>query len=91
MTTINIFLPDPLHTFIEERLSEGGYGTISEYFRELVSADQRRRAEEKLEALLLEGLNSGPAKPLTKTALDEVRQAVRMRIAERAVKGGETV
>lgn len=40
-------------------MSAGGYSTPSEYLRELLRKDQKQRAEEKLEALLLEGLNSG--------------------------------
>ena len=83
MATINISLPDPLRFFVEERVAEGGYSTISEYFRELVRADQQSRAEKKLESLLLDGLNSGPAKPLTKSDLDEVKKVVRNRIAQR--------
>ena len=83
MATMNISLPDPLRAFVEEQVSVGGYSTVSEYFRELVRADQKRKAGERLESLLLEGLNSGPAKPLTKTDLDEVKRVVRERIAKR--------
>lgn len=86
MATINISLPDPLRIFVEERVAQGGYSTVSEYFRELVRLDQKRRAEEKLEALLLEGLNSGPAKPLTEADLAEVKQVVRKRIAQKNKK-----
>ena len=43
-------------------------------FRELVRADQKRKAGERLEQLLLDGLNSSPAKPLTKADIDEVRR-----------------
>lgn len=58
-TTMNIALPDTLRSYIEERVNTGGYGNTSEYVRELIRADQKRQAEEKLEALLLEGINSG--------------------------------
>ncbi len=64
MAIVNISLPDPMKQYIEERISEGGYSTTSEYFRDLVREDQKRRAQEKLEALLLAGLDS-PAKELT--------------------------
>ncbi|MGH9841416.1 MAG: type II toxin-antitoxin system ParD family antitoxin [Blastocatellia bacterium] len=86
MATMNISLPDPLRVFIEERVVEGGYSTISEYFRELVRLDRKRQAEEKLESLLVEGLNSGQAKPLTKADLDEVKRVVRQRITDRRKK-----
>lgn len=86
MATMTISLPEPLRSFVENQVAEAGYGTASEYLRELIRADQKRRAEEKLEQLLLEGLNSGPATPLTKADLDEVRRTVRKRIAERQKK-----
>jgi antitoxin ParD1/3/4 len=65
MTSLNISLPQPLKDFVEERVKEGGYSTPSEYVRELLREDQKRRIEERLEALLLEGLNSG--KPIAVT------------------------
>jgi len=86
MATINISLPDPLRIFVEERVAQGGYGTISEYFRELVRLDQKRKAEERLETLLLEGLDSGPAKPLTKADLAEIKRVVRKRITQKNKK-----
>ncbi len=47
--------------FIENKTSSGGYGTVSEYIRELVRADQKQEAElkaaeEKVVAMLLEGV-----------------------------------
>ena len=59
MTSLNISLPTSLKEFVETQVQESGFSTPSEYIRNLVRDDQKRRAEEKLEALLLEGLNSG--------------------------------
>jgi antitoxin ParD1/3/4 len=59
MTSLNISLPQPLKEYVEQRVKEGGYSTPSEYVRDLLREDQKRKAEERLEALLLEGLNSG--------------------------------
>jgi antitoxin ParD1/3/4 len=66
MTSLNISLPRPLKEFVEERVKEGSYSTPSEYVRELLREDQKRRAEEKLETLLLEGLNSGKPNAATR-------------------------
>jgi antitoxin ParD1/3/4 len=54
--TMNVSLPEAMKSFVEERLSNDGYGTISEYIRELIRADQKRREEEKLETLLMQRL-----------------------------------
>lgn len=55
---MNVSLPDSLKSFVEERLNYDGYGTASEYIRELIRADQKRREGEKLEKLLLERLQN---------------------------------
>ena len=59
MSSVNISLPDNLRVFVERRIEEQGYETISDYLRELILKDQTRESEAKLETLLLEGLNSG--------------------------------
>ncbi len=51
----------PLHPrkqFVDSQISLGRYSRVSEYVRELIRADERRKAFEQLEAKLLEGLNS---------------------------------
>lgn len=63
MATMNISLPEPLKEFVDIRVQEQGYSTSSEYIRELIRNDQNRRAEQRLAALILEGLESGP--PIT--------------------------
>ena len=59
MAVVNISLPDQMKNFIDERLDEGRFSSTSEYFRDLVREDQKRRAQERLETLLLQGLESG--------------------------------
>lgn len=58
MTTLNISLPDAMRAYIEQKVAAGGFSTASEYISELVRADQKRAAQERLESLLLEGLDS---------------------------------
>jgi len=55
---MNISLPEDLKEYVE-RQTRRGYSTPSEYVRELIREDQKRRATERLDALLLEGLDSG--------------------------------
>lgn len=60
-TTLNISLPRPLKSFVEEQVTAGGYTSASEYIREMIRAARRRQSmDHKLEELLLEGLDSGP-------------------------------
>jgi antitoxin ParD1/3/4 len=59
MTTLTISLPDSLKEFIEREVETKGYGNVSEYVRGLLREAQEREANQRLEALLLEGLNAG--------------------------------
>ena len=56
---MNISLPEVMKAFVEEQVNSGGFGSVSEYVRELVRRDQKERAEIRLETLLLEGIESG--------------------------------
>ena len=42
MSTMNISLPDTLKSFVDELVAERGFGTISEYVRELIRKEQDR-------------------------------------------------
>ena len=59
METVTVEIPESLRDTIQGRLTEGGYASVSEYVGELIRADLKRKARERLEALLLEGLDSG--------------------------------
>lgn len=61
MTTMNISLPEKMKEFVDGRVEAGDYGTASEYVRDLIHQDSEHQAKERnerLDALLLEGLKS---------------------------------
>jgi antitoxin ParD1/3/4 len=80
---MNISLPDTMRDYIEEQVAQGGYSSVSEYFRELVRQDQKLRANERLQTMLLEGLNSGNATEMTAQDWEDIRQAVREKTNKR--------
>ena len=77
MSTINISLPDSLKAFVDEQVSERGYGTSSEYVRELIRKDADRL---QLRGLLLEGGASAAAGPAGASYFAGLRKAVRRRV-----------
>ena len=74
MSTMNISLPDTLKSFVDEQVSQRGYGTSSEYVRELIRRDQDRL---QLRNLLLAGAASAPAAPADASYFDGLRDRVR--------------
>ena len=83
MKSMNISLPDTMRAYVEQLVAQGGYSSVSEYFRELVRQDQKQRAKEQLQTMLLEGLNSGEATEMTAQEWEDIRQAVRDKINNR--------
>jgi antitoxin ParD1/3/4 len=43
VSTLNISLPDALKDFVDEQVATRGYGTSSEYVRELITHPRLRR------------------------------------------------
>jgi antitoxin ParD1/3/4 len=76
MGTMNISLPDSMHAFVDKQVSERGYGTSSEYVRELIRRDQDRQ---HLRELLLEGAASAPTAPVDADYFEGLREKVRQK------------
>jgi len=81
--TLTISLPPALREKVDTLVAAGDYGSVSEYLRELVRADLKRRAGDELEKRLLESMNSGPSTPMTKDDWNGVRRAIREQAAKR--------
>ena len=79
MSTMNISLPDSLKSFVDEQVARRGYGTSSEYVRELIRADQDRQ---RLWQLLLDGA----ASPATIAADDAYFGGLRDRVQHAKAK-----
>jgi antitoxin ParD1/3/4 len=86
MQGMNISIPNPLKKFVNQQISTGRYSSVSEYMRELIRQDEKCKAQEKLEAILLEGVRSGDATPMTREDWKEIREAAMARIKARKSK-----
>jgi antitoxin ParD1/3/4 len=82
MSTMNISMPDALRDFVDLQVSQSGYGTSSEYVRELIRRDQERV---QLRALLIDGAQS----PVTGEADARYFAGLRQRVAATEAKAGK--
>ena len=76
MSTMNISLPDPMKTFVDEQVEARGYGSSSEYVRDLIRKDGDRQ---KLRGLLLIGAESSPVAPADAAYFDSLRARIQNR------------
>ena len=74
---MNISLPETLKAFVDDQVGARGYGSSSEYVRELIRKEQDRQS---LRSLLLEGA----ASPLTVTADADYFGGLRERVRKTA-------
>jgi antitoxin ParD1/3/4 len=74
---VTIDLPDSLAVYLESQIDIGRYSTASHYIRSLIEADRQY-----LEAKILEGINSGPATPMTQSDWDYIRTTVRQNLSQ---------
>jgi antitoxin ParD1/3/4 len=77
VATMNISLPSSLRKRMQEKLGRQGYGSASEYVRELIRRDLAREAIDQVDTLLIEGLESGPPSPVTSAWWEARRARVR--------------
>jgi antitoxin ParD1/3/4 len=85
MQTMNISLPEPLKDFVDSQVAEGRYSSVSEYMRELIRADEKRKAEAEFEAKLLEGLRGGDS-VLSAAEWAAIRKEALAKVASRKPK-----
>lgn len=58
MEPLLVELPEPLRRQIEDRAAAAGFGTTSDFVRNLIARDLKQLA--RLDALAIAGLESGP-------------------------------
>ncbi|MBI4933650.1 MAG: type II toxin-antitoxin system ParD family antitoxin [Actinobacteria bacterium] len=73
MTTMNVSLPDELKAFVDAQVEQGGFGSTSEFVRDLIRREQDRQ---HLRTLLLDGASA----PLGHVADEDYFASLRTRI-----------
>jgi len=71
---MNISLPESLKDFVDQQVGRRGFGTSSEYVRELIRRDQERQ---HLRGLLLAGAASAATGPANEAYFEGLRNRVR--------------
>jgi len=74
MATMNVSLPDALKEFVEAQVDERGYGTSSEFVRDLIRHEQART---QLRALIVDGMTSGHGSDLDDAYFERLHERIR--------------
>ena len=65
-----------MRTWVEEQVKRLGYGTASEYIRQLLREEQKRELQTQIDQKLLEALDSGDPKEMTREDWKRIRRRV---------------
>ncbi len=83
MSEVPLDLPEPLTSYIHLQIATGRYSNVSDYFSDLVRADQQLQQfldqlgeNAELSKKLDDGLNSGEGRRWTPAVLNELRNQV---------------
>ena len=83
-TSVNILLPEDMWQWVEEQVRSGGYGTVSEFFRELLRQAQKQQTREEIDRKLLAALESGKPVPVTSDDWKQLRREAKKRLARKS-------
>ena len=80
MAEIMVNLPEDLKHFVDGQIDVGGYGDASEYIGKLLVRE--KDGKQRLDSLLIEGLDSGDPIPLDDDQWNRIRSEVHDRLTK---------
>jgi antitoxin ParD1/3/4 len=83
MSALTVSLSDDAREFVEAQAAAGGFGSPGAYILKLIDEEKRRKARQKIDAMLLEALQE-PATEMTQADWAELRRELEERIAQEA-------
>jgi antitoxin ParD1/3/4 len=76
-TTMNVSLPKDLKEWVDDQVQAGGYGTASEYLRDVLRRARERQARRAIDEKLIEAFESGPALVMDDKDWASIRRAAK--------------
>ena len=84
--TMNISLPPSLKKWVDRHVTKNGYDTADEFVIEMLRREQAQEARLRIDARLIEALDSGESTLMTAKDWDRIRAAGRRRFQARRKK-----
>jgi len=70
---VTISIPDSIKELVDQEVASGAFPTADDYIRSLIEADQKRKAQDRFETLIMEGLDS-PSSEMTAQDWEDIRR-----------------
>jgi antitoxin ParD1/3/4 len=79
---MNVSLPKDMKRWVDEQVKAGGYGTASEYLRDLLRHARERQLRRSIDAKLLEAVEDGANTLMDDADFTAIRKAARAQAAK---------
>ena len=83
MATLTVTLPEDVIEWLDGLVAEGTIADPATYLENLILQDYLHRDRERIDALLIQGLDSGPSTAFTAQDWTDMRERLRNRLAAR--------
>jgi antitoxin ParD1/3/4 len=83
---MNLSLPPSLRKWVDSQVETGGYGTASEFVRDMLRQARMRQLRSQIDPLLLQAVRSGATIEMDDDDWSEIRSAAKKQ-ARRASRG----
>jgi antitoxin ParD1/3/4 len=83
-TTMNLSLPVDLKRWVDDQVKSGGYGTASEYLRDMLRRARERQTRRRIDATLVEAVESGADTVMDDADWTSIMKSARAEAAKRA-------
>ena len=80
-SAMNLSLPAELKKWVDKQVKAGGYGTASEYMRDMLRRARDREAKRELDAMLLEAVREGATIEMDEADFERIRKTARDSVA----------
>jgi antitoxin ParD1/3/4 len=79
MANITLNLPAVLKQFVDSEVAARGFGNAADYVQAVLREEQKRKARDKVEALMDEAMASGESTEWTRQDFEDMKQEIRVR------------
>ena len=83
---MNLSLPPDLKKWVDRQVQAGGYGTASEYMRDILRRARERDTRRQIDLLLVEAVESGANTVMDNADFVSIRQSARRTAKNRRKK-----
>jgi antitoxin ParD1/3/4 len=85
-TTMNVSLPGDLKQWVDDQVESGGYGTASEFLRDLLRRARERQLRHRIDAMLIEAVDAGAKTVMDDRDWESIRKAARASVKPKRKK-----